>query len=613
MRFLSKQPYYDFRTLLYTKSRKDFEHQCLRILGVVHPGLQQVVESKTLDRSGLDLVLYGPEARSIELGVQCKGFEVTDFRADQLRQCLDSIETLRTSGQVVRDYVLALNRHVDRPEDREALNDALRGLIDAEVSETAVWLDPGAILRYTAERVQTQAEALVEVANRHARNEHAERLGGGVHVTEVPFRFGQDRDTDPAAHVERLVVNARERREALATELGIPPRSLTQKSVWTFVTGEFGFGKTSLLLALSEREVGYPVYLPMGRFDAAAFSNETTLARSILGVLRDRPYNHAVLEDRFVVTNLRATLKSRDNLVLLVDGLDEHPVMYTSGGMERVFSCFADFGPTCVFSVRSEFWQDRAGDLSAALGTNPKRQVVIEMEDWGRTEILEFVRQYRGASEAVGLVDFERTVRDGRYEDFYGDIPRRPLFLRMLVEDAERGETATRSLAELYERYFVRKFVRDREGATKRAVVSRPLSETFAGDRLAQAGEILRVLDRVAAQMVTTRPGWAPGVEQVAGLQLTTEVSEHTVRDAVAAEGVTFGETLELLQHSVLGPSGARTLDGLRLRFAHRSFQEFFLARSILRGLSPEFYVAQMGSGVRRFVDEFRALDRRWS
>lgn len=229
---------------------------------------------------------------------------------------------------------------------------------------------------------------------------------------------------------------------------------------------------------------------------------------------------------------------------------------------------------------------------------------MLRLSEWPESLILQFTEHYRNTaptSDARGrIAHFEKAVRDGRYIAYYGDIPKRPLFLKMLLDDVAKEDLRRRNLAELYDRYIGEKIDFDRATSTSNPVVSRPLSSNE--DREILCSRLFEVMTLAAGRMYTLQ-----GNE----LRLEPRLDEDlliTCSRQVAGE---FLDLKSILLNSVMVPTGRRSrhVRGGRIEvaFAHTSFQEFFLARYILNALRDKnddtgILRAVIPEPVRRFL-----------
>ena len=122
----------------------------------------------------------------------------------------------------------------------------------------------------------------------------------------------------------------------------------------------------------------------------------------------------------------------------------------------------------CLISLRKEFWDDRTGDLQSIFSKYRKYNSVINLIDWTNKEILNFIKEFElseGVLNNKNILQFKQIVKDNNFEEFFGDIPKRPLFLKMILQDVVAGNITSKSLQQLYENYLIEKFIRDREGS----------------------------------------------------------------------------------------------------------------------------------------------------
>ncbi len=112
--------------------------------------------------------------------------------------------------------------------------------------------------------------------------------------------------------------------------------------------------------------------------------------------------------------------------------------------MQRLANCLRDFTVPVVLIARSEFWSLRKADFANAIGdvariAEPRRfrMKMVELLPWSNRQIATLAQRYRSMVTAPGeqsrLDEFCALVLSDAYETIYGDIPRRPLFLAMLL------------------------------------------------------------------------------------------------------------------------------------------------------------------------------------
>src|SRR5258705_337214 len=87
-----------------------------------------------LDKSGIDYCVFAEGADGLQTVFQCKGFEVRELTSDQVRQCLKSVESFKTSGFRVKEYFLVVNRIV-KGDTRKKLEYAVEVLVQEGMAE----------------------------------------------------------------------------------------------------------------------------------------------------------------------------------------------------------------------------------------------------------------------------------------------------------------------------------------------------------------------------------------------------------------------------------------------------------------------------------------------
>jgi hypothetical protein len=251
---------------------------------------------------------------------------------------------------------------------------------------------------------------------------------------------------------------------------------------WIVLVGEFGFGKTSLALRLAqslEQEEVICLYLPVAQFRANALDMEAPFLWQALEIVLQEELDRK--EDRNVILHaaLKEVFKREKRIVLIFDGIDEHPTCWRENGLMSVFGIFKTFNASCVFAVREEFLAERAGHFHTAIKGGPGC-AMVRLIEWPEALVVDFAKRYQErlvcADARARIQHFADIVQTGQYLDYYGDIPKRPLFLKMLLEDVAKSDLRNCNIAELYGMYISKKFDSDRGTSTSHPVVRRPLS-----------------------------------------------------------------------------------------------------------------------------------------
>jgi hypothetical protein len=88
--------------------------------------------------------------------------------------------------------------------------------------------------------------------------------------------------------------------------------------------------------------------------------------------------------------------------------------------------------------------------------------VATELRPWTAECIVKLVdRSLQFDGPNPHLCGFRELVQEGRYGEQYGDIPHRPLFLSMLIDDVRQEGVRPRSRLELFSGWIDRKIERD--------------------------------------------------------------------------------------------------------------------------------------------------------
>lgn len=168
------------------------------------------------------------------------------------------------------------------------------------------------------------------------------------------------------------------------------------------------------------------------------------------------------------------------------------------------------------------------------------------------------------------LGDLLQLFSSGDYASVYGDIPRRPLFLRFILDTVADQGIHKVGRAELFEEWARLKVTRDLTNPLRWSSKGRaPIVSSVEG--LDATIELAFVaMECAAAGMVDVKDGTIT-------LLASCSLGDITGCDPRLASIV---DPTGLFLNSLLLPVGARSAPApLRIRFAHRAFQEFFLAR----------------------------------
>ena len=514
--------------------------------------------------------------------MQCKGFTVTpaEVGVDQARQCRASIAKFRASAQVAGGYLLLHNR--DHRNERftfpvvEALAELVR---DGVVTWAALWS--------AADLVQHVEEELVERVLEHALAASSEALSAALvpadgHIlTDVPF-------TQTAYMVKRgTMVPA----EPVVHRSGDPVLPLQENEHGiTVLTGGFGYGKTTVAARTVSTWGRRTLFLPAARIEEDGVNLATILRGLTETALTTLPEDDQPLLEGLTGSALRRLLRDpRQDLALVVDALDESPAIGKQNGLSIVLHAIKDASVPVIVTMRSELWSTRVVELSQALtaeerASSGRRMRVVELVTWTPAHILAFVDSASlylnlDAEARERLTAFRSLVVAGGYEHYYGDIPCRPLFLRMLVDDVVVFGVRRRGRLDLVYGWVTSKLIRDHQAPLKSGGPGRINLHQGPSNLDEQLRLAHSVMSSAAAAMVE------PGEEGT--IVLSPYIGVDTLRDQVPPR-LRGLDTTGLVIRSLLVPAEVpRPGRPLSLRFAHRMFQEFFLAENLYQQPNP--------------------------
>jgi hypothetical protein len=297
------------------------------------------------------------------------------------------------------------------------------------------------------------------------------------------------------------------------------------------------------------------------------------------------------------------------NAVLLFDGLDESPFLNRErGGLQHFFNFFNTIRVPAILTVRTEFWVQHRDDLREPYGTvgphnkgGIKKHVqVVELVDWEIPQMLALTREY--AKSLVGAprerIDrLTKMIADGQYAAYYGEIPRRPLFLRMILDTASISDMHQLRRAELFREWAVLKIERDAQESQRWGTTGRPpiADETTIQDTITLSFAAMETGASLMTTIADSRLILLPSCEFSGIAQRIPTLAQHA-------------DTTGLGLNSLLVPLPTRAPDPVRLRFAHLLFHEFFLARYI--AAHPDDYRSiELPPETANFLQELTTTD----
>ena len=552
---------------------RDFQRRVRPYLRSLFPDLVEARDLRWIDQAGIDLYVWG-SGDVFPVAVQCKGFEVreNELGRRQAQQCVASIEKLGSENVKVDRYILIHNREGRSQEFRDTVDDALQNLVSVGNAATAEQWSRHRFLREVGDALYSRAK--VVISNRRAESTRSlhEQLGEPGPVALVPAELSQ-LELD-----QHGIKSESTRRVALIGSSALN----SEVETMTLVLGEFGSGKTTLTSQFTANEAK-----PVLSVNAGALSSGS---QSLFSLVLDpsQVFPDAEEEDSMVLAPLLSSvvgtlLREHHGLAsVVVDGLDESARLAMAGGMHWFFNTLREVASPVVLTSRTEFWECRREEFSQQFGSLHRSGLrhrfnvrVVKLLPWGSKEIAVLARLTAESEERPQrdrLLEFAELAESGAYGQTYGDIPQRPLFLRMILDtvktDGIPSDRVTRY--ELMRDWIIRKIRRD---------VLYPAS---LGEGRAP------IVDGATSVQTTVELAWR-AMTEAAGCM--TEVIERRVEltDSCRVEDILADDRrlsrvvdhLGVTLHSLLIPATDARPERPRVRFAHRAFQEFFLAELV--------------------------------
>lgn len=586
---------------LAVRTADDFERHALKLLRLLWPNAVGTPRRRKFDQQGADHLVWSDGA-PFPAVVQCKGWEVDDDSVgdSQIRQCLDSIESFQQGGLKADRYLLIHNRTGKNPELRQKVQAKLDALVTAgQVSKAELWDRR----RFVQETMQAFYErCLVNIEqfnlNRFETYEQIERIQWQP-ISEVPLK------SSLLAVDQHRMTKQQEGKPKIADPCG---EILTAQEPLAVLVGPAGFGKSVTTFRIVQDKAHKAIYIPAAAITQTAQSTTEFLRQtiSLRDLLKDSLPEDSEVHELIAHEVIAHILKvGKAPFLMILDGLDESIYFNKKGGLQHLFNIIKEeIGIPVLLTARSEFWQRKETDFSTSFGIVSKdtprkvRQIrFIELQEWDESQILELVErvgmQTTNPAQLARLDKLKALIASGQYADFYGDIPKRPLFLRFILETVLERDPHQVKRAQLFREWACQKILRD---------IANP--KQFGGQRVSIADEeddattielAFLAMSCAAKQMTQVENG---AVDLLSHCTFDSLVNSHPRLARIK-------EPTGIVLNSLLMPMPIVLGEASRIGFAHRLFQEYFLARAITEKLI-DFQGAPLPTSVQEWVDEIR-------
>lgn len=545
---------------LVHSSRYEFEKNCIEILQRVMPKLRDSKQLGQFEREGIDAYVYDEEKNEYGIAFQFKGFEISEFLQSQKRQCLKSVQSFSKCELPFKEYILLTNLPVKDSSIKQEIDQALSDLTESKGLK-ARFMDPNSFGFFIANLYQKLVISKMKSFNAAVIDEYRQSMEQHFYLEDIPFEDKHRKLSNPTEH---FILTKK--------------YQFAEKAKWMIVNSEFGFGKTALVHHLAKRLFeanDYCIYIPFNYLSTRSYSNKTILCRDITRLLLyndlDAPTSPS---DEIIFGAMIHMLTKENHYTLIMDGLDECSYAYRSVGLRYIFQVLKTLKSNVVITCRTEFFNERIFDIESNLSSIKKNIEIIRLTAWTNSDILGYMGLMPQPLHAR-ILWFQEMVVQNRYDEFFGDIPKRPLFLKMLLNDLVQGNDITNNISVLYANYFREKFKLDISGYADR-FPERPLN--LPGGAISQFETISSLLADIAIMMVSIPEEGEPKLdEHIIERDIYRLLTQQDLKDIV-----------EFLVHSVLVPIDKKYNQNFKLKFAHKSYQEFFTARYLFACLQSD-------------------------
>lgn len=598
-----KSEYSKFSDEIAKAQDRGFEEKILPLLRLNWPDVAPTPALGWIDRSGIDLMVWS-DTQPYSLVVQCKGFKVPEEQigTEQIKQCLKSIESFRKSGLKAHTYLLIHNRTGMNKELRESVNAELESLVTSgQVIEAEIW-DRQRLLKNAFNVTLGLVRQAVEEKRNNAQAVYGDHLLCEP-LTEVPFNL-----------TKLLVAPGGLLKESPSIECDADPVNellKTDESNLLLILGEAGYGKTTAILRTFSSIGHLTFYIPAASIPKQV-NNSTSLLRHCVrteDLFENPPNSDTEVFRRIFHTVINFIFKESGlPVLLLIDGLDESVYFSRRGGVQDLFNQVRDLKIPVVMAARTEFWSQRRIDFNESFtsyrssdNSQQKEIRLIELRPWKSAHILSLAKRFQdklsSSEERQRIGQLIDLIRQHGYDALYGDIPQRPLFLNFILETVAANGVQKTGKAKLFYDWAFAKIRRDifrpmKWGNTTRQPI---LSENEAPETTCRLAFRAMML---AAHCMTGR------------LEDEIELLNECLIDDVLLLDRKLSSVTDptgLFLNSLLIPGQpALPHQQMKIRFAHRAYQEFFLALYVRE--NPAQYAGyKLPESVEEYVNDLAA------
>lgn len=577
-------------------SGNKFQRAISPYLRAIFPGIIETPNLDHLDRAGLDYVVWS-EKYQFPVAVQVKGWEISAEKLgySQVKQCEKSLLSLQEREDIsVEKYIILHNRDHRSKTFRTKINALIKKHNkEGTAPKIEIW-DRRTFLNNVFDSMKRKLlVALKEDAQRRSalNLDFIQSANNILPITDLPLS-----SIMAEANQYRLV-----QRRPHSEKIADPAQLILAEDEETelvLLTGEFGYGKTTAVRRALKMTDAPILYVPGASLDKTLSSTKDFLSTCLeetefFDQFIDKNIESLKRVARAVALYLFSTRSSY--LRLVIDGLDESPVLARPEGFQSLFNWLKDIDIPVVLTLRTEMWNARIEAFQLSHGmkaekdkTRNQKFRLIKLLPWDDDQIIALtdrhIKNSNNETEQEHLKAFHKLVKNGNYTTMYGDIPRRPLFLQMILSSIANHGLPNKEIGKgtLFYNWIIDKIRRD---------ITNPMSHGNEGRISLQKDDTPGQTIRKSWEVMITAAGQMTQ-QHDDQLELTETCTFDDILDAMPTQRHDIND-LGLFLNSLLLPANKSSpINKMKVYFAHRSFQEFFLAWHILT--SPEEFNNQV-------------------
>lgn len=524
------------------------------------------------ETSGADLIAVDAEGR-VDVVVCCIGLTgSTGLKPHHLPALLDAIDRFRKSPLQCREYLLIHNLDGRNRELEEQITREAELLITSgKVRVARTWYRSqlvGGVEDRLRELIRERLHEQSELMLRQMKTLFGIGSGFVKHVPvidqQLRLRPGDAPIVEPANPAVRV--------EPVADILGVPGGHQ-----WSLLIGLYGSGKTSAALHAAADRSHEVVYVHAGSIEPRRGENSTNIVMSrILEQLRlfgDQDDADRTILERLSGPILRGILSSEDSAdTLIIDALDENRSLASPEAITTFASTLAELRCNVVLTTRQEHFRSTFGNFDHLFeglswrGGGNRNIRLLDLQPWSTTQVTELLSAaIIEQPDSASLGELRNEIARGGTGGWDLEFLKHPFFLRMIMDLTLDGEAPSGRRAEILLRWSRRKLVRDLRSARSTLIPVR--------DRDAFICDVEMLMEAVAGEM-TELDG---NMVQL----LDTLPSSRIIELAETVFGVRKPDIGTVLSVSLLVPAAVRFRHVVPVRFSHRAFHEFYLARKL--------------------------------